>query len=81
MEGDKQMNPMKLMKIKPMLEKFGMNHPKVPMFFQRASQSIEEGTVIDISVTTVSGENFRTNMRVTADDLELLKQLKELSRN
>ena len=73
------MNPMAMMKMKGMMDKFKKNHPKVPMFFQSASQCMEEGTIIDISVTTVEGKNLCTNMKVTKEDLELIAQLKELS--
>ncbi len=73
------MNPMALMQMKGMLEKFTQNHPKVPMFFQSAGQHIGEGSVIEISVTTADGKNLCTNMKVTADDLALFEQLKKLS--
>lgn len=74
------MNPMALMKIKGMMETFCKNHPKVPMFLQSAGQNINEGSVIEISVTTAQGKNLCTNMKVTAEDLELVEQLKNLSR-
>lgn len=73
------MNPMAIMKMKGMLDKFKANHPKVPMFFQSASQCVGEGSVIDINVTTADGKNICTNMKVTKEDLELIAQLKELA--
>mgnify|MGYP003498976179 CR=1 FL=1 len=72
------MNPMAFMKIKGMVEKFKENHPKVPMFFKAASQSIGEGTIIEINVTTAEGKNICTNMKVTKEDLELVEQLKQM---
>ncbi len=72
------MNPIAIMKIKPMLEKFHNNHPKVPLFFAAASQAVDEGSVIEIKVTTSEGKELITNMRVSADDLELVKELREL---
>ena len=45
------MNPMMLMQIKGMLDDFKRNHPKVPMFFSAAAQSIGEGSIIEITVT------------------------------
>ena len=60
------MNPMAMMKIKGLLDRFRSNHPKVPMFFSAASQSI----------TNADGKKLCTNMKVTADDLELFEQLK-----
>lgn len=72
------MNPMNMMKMKGLMDKFKENHPKVPMFFQSASQCVGEGSVIDISVTTADGKSLCTNMKVTKEDLELLEQLKEM---
>ncbi|MBQ8318916.1 MAG: hypothetical protein IKL53_07375 [Lachnospiraceae bacterium] len=73
------MNPMMLMKIKGLIDKFKTNHPKVPLFFNDAARSIGEGSIIEISITTAEGRNLCTNMRVTRDDLELVEQLKNLN--
>ena len=70
------MNPMAMMKIKGLLDRFRSNHPTVPMFFSAASQSIGEGSIIEISITNADGKKLCTNMKVTADDLELFEQLK-----
>lgn len=70
------MNPMAMMKIKGLLDRFRSNHPKVPMFFSAVSQSIGEGSIIEISITNADGKKLCTNMKVTADDLELFEQLK-----
>lgn len=75
------MNPMGLMKMKGLLDRFKTNHPKVPMFFQAAAKSIGEGSIIEINVTTADGRNLCTNMKVTSDDMELVKQLSELAKN
>lgn len=72
------MNPLALIKFKGLVDKFKVNHPKVPMFFDAASKSIGEGSIIEINVTTADGKNLCTNMKVTADDLELVAQLKEM---
>lgn len=72
------MNPMMLMKVKALITAFQNNHPKFPLFFKAAAGAIDEGTVIEISVTTAEGKNLCTNMKVTAEDLELIKQLKEM---
>lgn len=73
------MNPMMLMQIKGMLDDFKRNHPKVPMFFSAAAQSIGEGSVIEITVTSPEGKKICTNMRVTAEDLKLVEQMKSMS--
>lgn len=74
------MNPMSIMKIKSSLECFQANHPRVAMFFRDIGPQIQEGAVIEVTVTTAEGKELCTNMRVTADDMELIKQLKDLSR-
>ena len=73
------MNPMELMKLKGCLDTFKRNHPKVPMFFQAAAQSIGEGSVIEISVTSPEGKKICTNMRVTAEDMNLVENLKNIN--
>lgn len=71
------MNPMAILQIKSLLDKFKNNHPKIPMFFSAATQSIDENSIIEIKVTTAEGQNLITNMKVTSDDIELFKELKE----
>ena len=67
------MNPKMLMQMKSLLTKFRQNHPKVPMFFSAASRAIE------ISLTTAEGKELCTNMRVTQDDLEMVRTLAEMA--
>ena len=62
------MNPKMLMQMKSLLTKFRQNHPKVPMFFSAASRAINEGSVIEISLTTAEGKELCTNMRVTRSE-------------
>lgn len=73
-----KMNPMMLMQMKGMLDEFKRNHPKVPMFFSAAAQSIGEDSIIEITVTSPDGKKICTNMRVTADDLKLVEQMKSM---
>ena len=75
------MNPMAMMRIKSLMEKFKENHPKVPMFFSAAAGCVKEGSIIEISVQTPDGKNICTNMRVTQDDLELLDVFKDMASN
>lgn len=73
------MNPMAMLKIKGLMDKFKENHPKVPLFLNATAMSIDEGSIIEINVTTSQGKNLCTNMRVTADDLEMVRQLKDIA--
>ena len=73
------MNPKMILQLKTMLTKFRQNHPKVPQFFSAASKAINEGSVIEISLTTAEGRELCTNMRVTQDDLEMIRTLGEMA--
>ncbi|MGN0151582.1 MAG: hypothetical protein ACI39Q_03835 [Wujia sp.] len=75
------MNPMALMKIKGMLDRFRNNHPKIPMFLGAAAQAIDEGSIIEVNVTTSGGKTLCTNMKVTADDMEMVRQLSQMKMN
>ncbi len=73
-------NPMKLLQIKSLWEKFTGNHPKFPKFLQAVGQNgIREGSVLEITVTTPEGETVSSNLRLTADDMQLVEALKEIS--
>lgn len=75
------MNPMMLMKITSMIEKFKSNHPKVFPFFREAAGKIREGAVIEITVTDPEGGSITSNIRVTSDDLELLAAMRDMGMN
>ena len=75
------MNPAALMKIMNAKNKFTANHPKFVAFLNAAfSRRIEEGTVIEITLTRPGEEPMTTNMKVQQADLELLEELKELAK-
>jgi hypothetical protein len=67
---------MKLMSAKKQFEQV---HPKVVSFCRSlASQGIEAGTVIEVTVTKPDGSTLTTNMRVQQSDLDLVEDLKSL---
>ncbi|MEE0811713.1 hypothetical protein [Blautia sp.] len=73
------MNPRKMMELARMQQEFKKNHPKVFPFLKAASEkAMQEGSIIDISVTTPAGEVLRINMKVRTEDLELLKEWKNM---
>lgn len=72
------MNPIAMMKVKSLMEKFRNNHPKVSMFFTVAHDYVEEGSVIEVNICSADGKSICTNIRVTKDDLELMETLKDL---
>lgn len=72
------MNPMAMMKIATMIEKFKGNHPKIFPFFKEAGNRVKEGSVIEITIKDPSGESLTCNMKVLADDLEMVAAFKEM---
>lgn len=76
------MNPMNLMKLANAWQRFQSNHPKFAKFMQEVpKQTLREGSVIEISITTPEGQNYCSNMRITAADIELIKELQNMSGN
>ncbi len=72
-------NPAALMKLMQLKSKFESNHPKVVAFVQKVIMSgLPEGTVIEMSVTRPGEEKITANMKVTADDIEIMNELKNL---
>lgn len=71
-------NPMKLMKFREMGDRFKSNHPRIPAFFEAAVKSIDEGSIIEMTVTDPQGKTICTNMRVTADDMAMLRELQDV---
>ena len=75
------MNPASIMKIMSAKNKFTANHPKFVSFLNAVfSTGIEEGTVIEITVTKPGQNPVTSNIRVQQSDLELLQELKGLAR-
>lgn len=72
------MNPMDLLKLRPHLHNFKENHPKLLQFVKAAAQACDEGSIIEVTMTTSDGRTLRTNMKISAEDLELMKELKNL---
>lgn len=74
-------NPAVLWKLSAAKKKFSENHPKFEAFVRAVflgSNSIPEGTIIEISVTRPGEEPITTNIKVQQSDLELVNDLKEL---
>ncbi len=76
------MNPMALLSIKSLIDKFQNNHPRFVQFIKAMADSgIQEGTILECKVITPEGKELQTNIKITQDDLELIEKLKELSKN
>ena len=72
-------NPLRLLQLKSAWEQFQARHPKFPAFLNAESRNtLEEGTIIDVTVTSPDGRQIGTNLKLTAEDLQLLQEIKEL---
>lgn len=73
------MNPTAIFKAKKSWETFCRNHPRVPDFLKAAQNTgFQEGTVIEVSITTPEGKNLATNVRLTTSDIRAFNDLKGL---
>lgn len=73
-------NPASLMKVMSMKNQFENSHPKFCAFIGTLfHRGVEEGAVIEITITHVDGSTTTGNMRVTAEDLALVNELKTLN--
>ena len=75
------MNPADMMKIMSAKSKFDKNHPKFSAFLKAVfSRPIEEGTIIEMTVTRPGEEPITTNLKVLQSDLDLIKELQNIGR-
>lgn len=72
------MNPMAMMKLKPLLEKFRENHPRLPQFLHTAATGVDEGGSIEMKVINAAGQKIEASISINADDIELFNALREL---
>lgn len=67
----------KIMKAK---EVFTANHPKFIAFWNAVlAGGVEEGTILEVTVTKPGQEPMTTNIKVQQSDLEMVESLKELA--
>ncbi len=75
-------NPTAIFQMMNLWNRFKQNHPKFPKFMMAAAQSgIKEGSIIEINITTADGQSLNSNLRISAEDMELVEQLKNLAMN
>ena len=74
------MNPSSILKLMGAKAQFENSHPKFMAFVKTIfSKPIEEGTVLEVTVTRPGQEPLTANIRIQQSDLELLAELKELT--
>ena len=75
------MNAASIMKLMSAKNQFSRNHPKFEAFLKSVfSRKIEEVTVIEITVTRPGEVPVTANIKVLQSDLELLEELKGLTK-
>lgn len=74
-------NPAKLFKLKGAWDTFTQNHPKFPKFLTAMYQNgVQEGTIIEINVKTVSGDTISSNLKLTQSDIDLFREISEIAK-
>lgn len=69
-------NPATLLTLKKRWEEFSARHPKFVAFLgAMKNRGMAEGSVIDMKITMPDGEVFQSNIKLTAEDIELIKGL------
>ncbi len=72
------MNPMMLMQLQQKLQTFQAEHTKfVPFVTAVKDNALEEGAVFAMKVTTPEGKTLESNIKLTANDIEMIRLLVE----
>ncbi len=73
-------NPASVMKLMNLKNRFSETHPKFVAFCSNVlGNGVEEGTVVELTVTKPGERPVTTNIKVRESDIELLNELKGLS--
>ena len=73
------MNFHALLQLKNLWQRFTAQHPKFPAFLRAAQPALREGSVIAFTITTPEGKVIESNLKVTAEDIELIKSLRQIT--
>lgn len=72
-------NPAKILQMKSAWETFSANHPKFLPFLRAVGQNgAKEGCIYEITVTTPEGQTLATNLKLKEEDIELIRNLKDM---
>ena len=74
---------LKFQQMKNSLKRFDRDHPKFKNCLNAVTreQALREGAVIELSVTSPEGKNYCSNIKLNAEDIELINQLKTMNPN
>ena len=73
------MNFQALLQLKNLWQRFTAQHPKFPAILRAAQPALREGSVIAFTITTPEGKVIESNLKVTAEDIELIKSLRQIT--
>lgn len=75
------MNPTAIMKLMSAKNQFTNNHPKFAAFLNAVlARGLQEGTIVEITVTRPGEEKMTSNIKIQQSDLELFQELRELAK-
>ncbi len=75
-------NPASLLKLRSAKNSFVSRHPKFTAFLHDIlRQGMEEGTVVEVTVTRPGKEPATANLKINHQDLELMNELKGMMRS
>lgn len=75
------MNPAMMMKLMNAKNTFEKNHPRFVAFIKQVvlGGRLQEGTILEVTITRPGEEPITTNLKVTESDLQLFEELKNLT--
>ena len=74
-------NPMALMKMKKMWERFNAAPPRLLPYFRALGDGyLAEGSVVEVNVTAPDGRSLKCNLKLTGEDLELMNEISEMAK-
>ena len=69
-------DPIKLLQMKKAIGAFQSRHYRFVNFIHdMSSRGVQEGSIIEINVTTPDGKNYVSNMKVAKEDVDFLSSL------
>ncbi|MBR6071131.1 MAG: hypothetical protein IKP78_11130 [Ruminococcus sp.] len=72
------MNPLAMMKLKPLFETFCQDHPKFLMFLGAVGGAVDKDSIIEMTLTNSQGQTMKTNIKINDNDIELFQELSKL---
>lgn len=72
-------NPAKLLQLKKQYSAFLDRHPKFMRYLAYITDNyMEEGAVLDVTVTDAAGKSLHGNAKLTAEDVAFLQEVRQM---